>query len=228
MLRNYKGAIDWRNATGRGVEEAGGTIEAELNRRCSWFAELDAIFGTRPNMNPPATFEPLASGEEPEDAAVVLEDGLLATDETGDHGSITTSGSHRNRRRVSSSASSVQPRRGNQRTVDAASLNVDRRFNIEEKRIEMQAAVQQKQFEMEREERERRFEMEREERNRRFEIQAEIQQRRLEMDREERAAEREERERRFDLEVQKLELEKTLAEERNMMLRLKLAKLEKP
>jgi hypothetical protein len=58
MTRDYKKATDWRSATGRGVEEAGGTIEAELNRRCSRFAELDAIFGTRPNVNPPSTIEP--------------------------------------------------------------------------------------------------------------------------------------------------------------------------
>jgi hypothetical protein len=37
-----------------------------------------------------------------------------------------------------------------------------------------------------------------------------------------------EQERRFALEAQKLELEKKLAEERTMMLRLKLAGLEKP
>src|SRR3954454_16804213 len=43
MTRDYKKAIDWRNSTGRGVEEGGGTIQAELNRRCPRFADLDAI-----------------------------------------------------------------------------------------------------------------------------------------------------------------------------------------
>src|SRR5690348_4559416 len=54
LLRDYKSAIDWKNAIGRGVEEAGGTIKAGLNKRCARFAEINAIFGTRPNLNPPS------------------------------------------------------------------------------------------------------------------------------------------------------------------------------
>ena len=50
MMGNYKKATDWRGATGCGMEEAGETIEAELNRRYSRFAELDDIFRTRPNF----------------------------------------------------------------------------------------------------------------------------------------------------------------------------------
>jgi hypothetical protein len=170
MLRNYKSAIDWRNATGRGVEEVGGTIEAELNRRCSRFAELDAIFGTRPNMNPPALWSSLASGGEPEDVAAMLEDGLSATDETSDHESVTASDSHRNPRRVSSSASSPQSRRGKPTVFDVVFSTMDTRLEIDAKRLEMQPVAQQRQAEMQ----QRQVEMQ--------QRQVEIQQRKLEME----------------------------------------------
>jgi hypothetical protein len=78
MIRDYKKATDWRNATGRGVEEAGGTIEAELNRRCSRFADLDAIFGTRPNVNPPLEMNEFVTVDEAEHVVAVPERDLLS------------------------------------------------------------------------------------------------------------------------------------------------------
>jgi hypothetical protein len=221
MLRRYKDAIGWRNATGRGVEEAGGTIEAELNRRCARFAELDAIFGTRPNMNPPETLEFSAPGEEPEDALAVPENGLSPTSETSDHEATTRSGINRNRHRVSSSASSVQSKRRKLTSFDAGISNaLAGRFATEDKRLEMQMTTLQSRLEAEREE--RRLQAEREER--RFEVEQEERKRRLALDERKISLE----EKTLEATIRRLETEKQLSEERTLMLRLKLEKLEKP
>jgi hypothetical protein len=179
MLRDYKRAIDWRNATGRGVEEAGGTIQDELSQRCSRFAELDAIFGTRPNLDPPSIREVSVPGNVPEDADAMLEDGLSDTGEASDRESTTAGGSQRE---ASSSASSVQPRREKSVAFAAALLEMS-----------------EKKLEVEREERERRLALD---------------ERKMTLE-----------EKAHELAVRKLEMEKQLAEERTLMLRLELEKL---
>jgi hypothetical protein len=73
MLRNYRVAVAWRDATGHPVEGARETVEAELNKKCARFAEIDAIFNKQPGIAPASGRESLRHDEEAGNTAAVSE-----------------------------------------------------------------------------------------------------------------------------------------------------------
>jgi hypothetical protein len=244
MLRHYKVAVDWRNATGRGVEEGGGTIAGELNRRCARFADLDAIFGTRPNINPPPDRDAGAMvlgqerdavmpgeegdavmpGEERDAAVAIPEDSLTVIDETSGQETSATSDSRRDRRRTSPATPSGQAKRGKTISYSAAFSDAsDKRFALEGSRLEVQTTMLQAR---------------REDEGHRLVLEEKTYQLAAQKLKQEKEIAIQKLEQEKEIANQKHELEKEIAnqkhtlamrhaEERIMMLRLKLDKLDK-
>jgi hypothetical protein len=162
----------------------------------------------------------------------VPEDDLFSTDEVSN---LTPTTTNSGRREASSEVSPVQFKRRKPATVATALGTMsDQKIEVDKGRLELL----QRQFEIDREERERRLVLD----ERRMILEEKEHEHRMVL--EEKAHEREEKEheRRMVLEekahereekahelaVQKLELEKKLAEERTLMLQLQLENLRRP
>jgi hypothetical protein len=230
MTRDYKKAIDWRKATGRGVEGAGGTIEAELNQRCPRFADLDDIFGTRPNLNPPSDVDFLVTGDGSEAVVAAPERDLLSTDEANNPTPTAAKSGHRE---ASPEVSPLQSKRGKPMTagIPLGTLT-EQQAEVDKVRMELM----QKQFQIECEERERRRvadEKQRAEERRERKREREDRARLLTLEEENRkhrmALEKEERKHRRTLEKHKMDIEerKMALKERKVALEEEERKLKK-
>jgi hypothetical protein len=192
-----------------------GTIEATLNQKCARFADLDAIFGTRPNLNPPFSKEISRFDNGPGDAAAMSGGGHSDTGEASDHESAATNGSHRE---VTSGASLIQPKRKKpMKFVDSFLKASEKKADIDEKHMEMQNTTLKRQLDMDSEKQERHHEEREHYREEQERHRGEQERQRLALDDRKMSLEEKEHDRKMALEEKEREHKRKL-EDRGMSL----------